>query len=67
MLEELSAIAFACDVKTADKLKALELLGKHLGLFKDKLELDGSIKTEMTNLASILQQINGNEQAVTVT
>ncbi len=27
------------EIKLADKLKALELLGKHLGMFTDKLEL----------------------------
>lgn len=55
------------EVKLADKLKALELLGKHLGLFRDKLEVDGNLKTDMTSLEGILQQINGDEQAVTVT
>ncbi len=29
--------------KVADKLKALELLGKHLGMFKDKVELSGQV------------------------
>lgn len=28
------------EYKTNDKVKALELLGKHLGMFKEKLELD---------------------------
>lgn len=28
------------EIKTADKVKALELLGKHLGMFKDKIEID---------------------------
>lgn len=31
------------EVKTYDKLKALELLGKHLGMFTDKLKVDGGI------------------------
>lgn len=31
------------EVKTYDKLKALELLGKHLGMFNDKLKLDGYV------------------------
>ena len=47
------------EVKLADKLKALELLGKHLGLFKENIELTGDVKTEMTNLAAILEQMNG--------
>ena len=44
------------EIKLADKLKALELLGKHLGMFKDKVELDGAVQTEMTNLGAILEQ-----------
>lgn len=31
------------EVKTYDKLKALELLGKHLGMFTDKMKIDGNI------------------------
>lgn len=51
------------EVKLADKLKALELLGKHLGLFKDKLEVDGSIKTELSALSGILKQLGGEDSA----
>ena len=31
------------EVKTYDKLKALELLGKHLGMFTDKVKVDGGL------------------------
>ena len=31
------------EVRFADKLKALELLGKHLGMFTDKVEHSGSV------------------------
>lgn len=31
------------EVKTYDKLKALELLGKHLGMFTDKLRVEGGV------------------------
>ena len=29
------------EIKMADKIKALELLGKHLGIFKDKVDISG--------------------------
>lgn len=32
------------EVSTCDKVKALELLGKHLGMFKDKVEVTGDMK-----------------------
>ena len=31
------------EIKIGDKLKALELVGKHLGTFSDKLKLEGAI------------------------
>lgn len=31
------------EVKTYDKLKALELLGKHLGMFTDRVKVDGGV------------------------
>lgn len=32
------------EVRLNDKMKALELLGKHLGMFKDKLEIDADME-----------------------
>lgn len=32
-----------CSVRLHDKVKALELLGRHLGMYKDKLEVDGAV------------------------
>lgn len=32
-------------VKLLDKTKALELLGRHLGMFKDKMTIDGNVNT----------------------
>lgn len=32
------------EVRLNDKMKALELLGKHLGMFKDKVELDADME-----------------------
>lgn len=33
-----------------DKIKALELLGRHLGMFNDKLELSGAVANPYANL-----------------
>ncbi len=35
-----TALLYEMEVKTNDKLKALELLGRHLGMFTDKLQLN---------------------------
>lgn len=45
------------EVKFYDKGKALEQLGRHLGLFTDKVEHSGSIDTGSAALTSILQQL----------
>lgn len=47
------------EIKMADKLKALELLGKHLGMFKDKVELSGVLENEKNKLDDLLQQMRG--------
>ena len=31
------------EIRLNDKIKALEMLGRHLGMFKDKVELEGEI------------------------
>ena len=49
------------EVKSYDKLKALELLGKHLGMFTDKVEISGSIafeKNDEQKKAMILKMAN---------
>ena len=38
------------EVKLYDKLRALELVGKHLGMFKDKVEVSGGLEAEKTKL-----------------
>ena len=39
--ETVSATGGSLSLKTHDKVKALELLGKHVGMFPDKVELTG--------------------------
>jgi phage terminase small subunit len=48
------------EVKLNDKLKALELLGKHLGMFKDKLDINANVNST-AKLDSILEQLNESE------
>ena len=45
------------EVRFHDKIKALELAGKHLGMFKDKVEVSGSLDTGLSKLDSILEQL----------
>lgn len=40
------------EIKLNDKLKALELLGKHLGMFRDKIELSGDINNPFEGLTT---------------
>ena len=53
VVKELAAIGFTktalvneFEVKTSDKLKALELLGRHLGMFTDKSEVKATVSIE---------------------
>lgn len=46
---------FGIKVTTCDKLKALELLGRHLGMFTDKQEISGSIGVSMERYLELLE------------
>ena len=48
------------EIKMADKIKALELLGKHLGMFKDKMEISGGIDLEKSKLDDLIRQMRGD-------
>lgn len=48
------------EIKMAGKLKALELLGKHLGMFKDRIELSGGLDTEKSKLDDLIGQMRGD-------
>lgn len=43
---------YGVEVATCDKVKALELLGRHLGMFKDKVEVSGNINNPYENLTT---------------
>lgn len=49
------------EIKLYDKTKNLELIGKHLGMFKDKLEIDANVKST-AKLDSILEQLTDDEE-----
>ena len=55
--EDMAAIQ-SVKVKTFGE-DALELLGRHLGMFKDKVEVSGTLETEKTKLDDLLQQLRG--------
>lgn len=50
---------FGIEVKLNDKEKALELLGRHFGMFKDKVEVSG-LEEEKKKLGDILEQLRGD-------
>ena len=49
------------EVSSCDKVRALELLGRHLGMFKDKVEVSG-IEGEMSKLDDLIKQMNGQDE-----
>lgn len=50
------------EIRLNDKLKALELLGKHLGMFKDNININANVSSTK-KLDAILEQLgdDGNE------
>lgn len=49
---------YGIEVASCDKVRALELLGRHLGMFKDKVEVSG-MQEEMSKLDDLLKQVGG--------
>ncbi|MSS64589.1 terminase small subunit [Velocimicrobium porci] len=52
---------FGIAVETYDRLKALELLGRHLGMFKDKVEVSG-LENEKSKLDDLIQQMRDGKK-----
>lgn len=50
---------YGIEVSSHDKVRALELLGKHLGMFGDKVHLSGNINTGQ--LSNVLAQLRGDD------
>lgn len=40
------------EVSTCDKVRALELLGRHLGMFTNKVEVSGNVNNPFENLTT---------------
>ena len=72
VLREIASFAFASDpgaVSVRDKLRALELLGKHLGMFerkKDALDIEEQEAQIAKLRADTKQQKSSEEQAIIV-
>jgi len=49
------------EIKMNDKGKALELIGRHLGMWKDKVEVSGTLETEKTKLDDLINQMRGGD------
>lgn len=49
---------FGIELKLNDKEKALELLGRHLGMWNDKLQVSG-MEEEKSKLDDLIQQMRG--------
>jgi phage terminase small subunit len=58
IVEQLRAIAANTLAKDSDKIRALELIGKYLGMFTERVEMKGQIDTAVTKLDGILKQLD---------
>lgn len=52
--EDRSQVGETIEIRLCDKIRALELIGKHLGMFKEKIELSGAITTEIEEVEDYL-------------
>ncbi len=54
---------YGIEVASCDKVKALELLGRHLGMFKDKVEVSGQINNPFEGLTTeqLLKMAGGKD------
>lgn len=64
-IERIKEGANGIEVKLNDKGKALELIGRHLGIFKNKVEISG-LNEEKSKLGSLISQIWGRKKTFCV-
>ena len=62
VLRELASIAFdECNCKTSDRLRALELIGKHLGMFDQKKD-DLDRKEQEARIAKLQREAQQDDE-----
>jgi len=61
-IQSVSQTADGIKVKFADKLRALELVGKHIGLFVERIEIQKPRESEGLTEAQLLEIVNGDDQ-----
>ncbi len=62
VLKELGSIGFnAGGERTADRLKALELIGKHLGMYTDRVEMTAEItESDVSLVEKVRKRLEGH-------
>ena len=58
IVDQLREIASNVLAKDSDRIRALELIGKYLGMFTERVEMKGQIDTAVTKLDGILKQLD---------
>lgn len=57
IVEKLREIASNPLAKDSDRIRALELIGKYLGMFTERVEMKGQLDTTVSKLDGILAQL----------
>ena len=52
--------------KDSDKIKALELIGRHIGMFQEKVELSGGIRIDPESVKAIADRLMRTQDDVAV-
>ncbi len=57
IVDQLQEIASNVLAKDSDRIRALELIGKYLGMFTERVEMKGQLDTTVSKLDGILKQL----------